>query len=331
MENATQQDALESEEVVVEESTEDQPVEEMNASVNPMSAREKALEEIYNRRREEEGVPEGDAEEVTEDVPEAPVWHDGEQWVTKIKVNGEEVNVPFDSLKSSHQKDRASQEKFQAAAIKERELLYREQQLQEEIKRLNSQPSQQDVEQQEEVGDVDDIVEKYHEALFQDDAAEAAKLLRTLANSGRSNATQNVEEVVNQAILSHEARKKAEREHIQRAAYQAELEDAVRSFNDNYPDIAESEELRAIADRKTITLTQENPDWTPSQIINAAAEYTREWAGISSESNGRFNRKQKIVRQPKSVRASSSSPRDDVPMTPSEIVAEMRKARGQTI
>jgi hypothetical protein len=56
MENATQQDALESEEVVVEESTEDQPVEEMNASVNPMSAREKALEEIYNRRREEEGV-----------------------------------------------------------------------------------------------------------------------------------------------------------------------------------------------------------------------------------------------------------------------------------
>jgi hypothetical protein len=88
MENATQQDALESEEVVVEESTEDQPVEEMNASVNPMSAREKALEEIYNRRREEEGVE--DVQEVLEDTPEAPVWHDGEKWLTKIKVNGEE-------------------------------------------------------------------------------------------------------------------------------------------------------------------------------------------------------------------------------------------------
>jgi len=331
MENATQQDALESEEVVVEESTEDQPVEEISASVNPASAREKALEDIYNRRREEEGVPEEDAEEFIENAPEAPVWHDGKQWVTKIKVNGEEVNVPFDSLKSSHQKDRASQEKFQAAAIKERELLYREQQLQEHIKQLNSQPSQQDVEQQEEVSDVDDIVEKYHEALFQDDAAEAAKLLRTLASSGRGDATQNIQEVVNQAIVSHEARKKAEQEHIQRAAYQAELEDAVKSFNENYPDIAESEELRAIADRKTITLTQENPDWTPSQIINAAAEYTREWAGISLESNGRFNRKQKIVRQPKSVRASANSSKESVPMTPSEIVAEMRKARGQTI
>tara|TARA_Y100000401_G_scaffold41309_1_gene31381 strand:- start:600 stop:1592 length:993 start_codon:yes stop_codon:yes gene_type:complete len=330
MENATQEDALESEDVVVtEEVTETQTEEDITTPVNPLSAREKALEEIYNRRREEEGVE--DVQEVLEDTPEAPVWHDGEKWLTKIKVNGEEVDVSFDSLKSSHQKDKASQEKFQAAAVKERELLYREQQLQEQFEKLKSQPSGQDVEKEEEVSDVDDIVEKYHEALFQDDAVEAAKLLRTLASSGRGNATQNIQEVVNQAIVSHEARKKAEQEHIQRAAYQAELEDAVKSFNEDYPDIAESEELRAIADRKTITLTQENPDWTPSQIINAAAEYTREWVGISLESNGRFNRKKKIVRQPKSVRASANSSKESVPLTPSEIVAEMRKARGQTI
>ena len=324
MENATQQDALESEEVV-EQPVEDESVEESNT--RPLSDRDKALEEIYNRRREEEYTEE---EEVSQ-TPDAPVWHDGEKWLTKVKVNGEDIDVPFDSLKSSHQKDRASQEKFQSAAIKERELMYREQQIQEQLKQLNSQPSNQDVEQEEEVSDVGDIVEKYHEALFQDDAAEAAKLLKTLANSGRSNATQNVEEVVNQAILSHEARKKAEREHIERAAYQAELEDAVRSFQDNFPDIAESEELKAIADRKTITLTQENPDWTPSQIINAAAEYTREWSGVRPELNGRLERKKKIVRQPKSVMASASSSKDNIPLTPSQIVAEMRKARGQTI
>ncbi len=312
MENATQEakDALESEEVV------EQPVEEENAEEStgrPLSAREKALEEIYNRRREEEHVE----EEVPVEVLDAPVWHDGQQWVTKVKVNGEDIDVPFDSLKSSHQKDRASQEKFQSAAIKERELMYREQQIQEQLKQLNSQPSGQDVEQEEETSDIEDIVEKYH--------------VKTLANSGRGNATQNVEEVVNQAILSHEARKKAEREHIERAAYQSELEDAVRSFQDNFPDIAESEELKAIADRKTITLTQENPDWTPSQIINAAAEYTREWSGVRPELNGRLERKKKIVRQPKSVMASASTGKDNTPLTPSQIVAEMRKARGQSI
>ena len=178
MENATQEDALEV--VETEEVTEEQPVEEdLTASVNPISAREKALEEIYNRRREEEHVEEDSEQEVV-NSPDTPVWYDGEKWLTKVKVNGEEVDVPFDSLKSSHQKDKASQEKFQSAAIKERELLYREQQIQEQLRQLNSQPPTKDVEQEEETSDVDDIVEKYHEALFQDDAAEAAKLLRTL-------------------------------------------------------------------------------------------------------------------------------------------------------
>ena len=55
MENATQQevqDALELEQVV-----EENVVDDLNkAQINPLSAREKALEEIYNRRREEEHV-----------------------------------------------------------------------------------------------------------------------------------------------------------------------------------------------------------------------------------------------------------------------------------
>ena len=57
MENATQeevQDALESEEVVEEQAVNDLDM----PKINPLSAREKALEEIYNRRREEEHVEE---------------------------------------------------------------------------------------------------------------------------------------------------------------------------------------------------------------------------------------------------------------------------------
>jgi hypothetical protein len=100
MENATQQevqDALELEQVV-----EENVVDDLNkAQINPLSAREKALEEIYNRRREEEHV-ENVLEEEAREAPDAPVWFNGEQWVTKVKVNGEEVDVPFDSLKSSH-------------------------------------------------------------------------------------------------------------------------------------------------------------------------------------------------------------------------------------
>ena len=72
--NATQTDALE--EVV--EASEDAPVEEV--SLTP-SSRQKALEEIYERRSKE--VLEESVEE-EEEAPEAPVWHDGEEWKMNI-------------------------------------------------------------------------------------------------------------------------------------------------------------------------------------------------------------------------------------------------------
>ena len=196
---------------------------------------------------------------------------------------------------------------------------------------MNQRPPQKDAVEESEVSDVDDIVEKYHTALFEDDAAEAARLLKTLSNSGRGNATQNVEEVVHRAIQSYDQSKRVEVQKHKQAVYQKSLEDAVKSFEDNYPDIAESPELRTVADNKTVTLTQENPNWTPAEIIKAAAEYTREWAGTMPNSNGRLERKKKIVQQPRSVLASANIGSDQVPMTPSEIVQEMKKARGQIL
>ena len=320
--NATQTDALE--EVV--ETSEDALVEEV--SLTP-SSRQKALEEIYERRSQD--VMEEDLEELEEKSPEAPVWHDGEEWKTKIKVNGEEVDVSFDSLKSSHQKDKASQMKFEQASAKERQLMAREQQLRQYAENLKRQPPQEDAPKEDEASDVDDIVEKYHSALFEDDAAEAARLLKTLSNSGRGNATQNVEEVVNRAIMSYDQSRQRAVKQQREAVYHKSLQEAVKSFEEKYPDIAESPELRTIADNKTVTLTQDNPDWTPNQIIEAAAEYTRDWAGSMPNQNGRLERKKKIVQQPRSARASANIGSDEVPMTASEIVQEMRKARGQIL
>jgi len=324
MENATQMDALEE----VKETSEDAPVEENN--LNP-SNRQKALEEIYDRRSKEIIEEDLAFEESEEEVPDSPVWHDGEGWKTRIKVDGEEIEVDFNSLKTSHQKDKASQQRFEAASAKERALLAREQQINQYVQKLNSRPPQEDASTEDKEGDMDDIVEKYHSALFEDDAAEAARLLKTLSNSGRGNATQNVEEVVHRAITSYDQSKKAEVQKQKQFVYQKSLEEAVRSFEDEYPDIAESPELRTVADNKTVTLTQENPSWTPAEIIKAAAEYTREWAGTMPNSNGRLERKKKIVQQPKSARASANIGSDQVPMSTSDIVQEMRKARGQLL
>jgi len=79
----------------------------------------------------------------------------------------------------------------------------------------------------------------------------------------------------------------------------------------------------------------ENPNWTPSQTINAAAEYTRKWVSENTQNardNTRVVRKQRIVKQPKSARATSVPPEEEVfPTAPADIIAEMKRSRGQVL
>ena len=125
-ENATQLDAEES--VVQEEVApieEDVPANEEENSQEDfeLSPREKAIEALVAKRHEqleeESNVDLSFEEQEVEEVEETtetesqhqnqPVWEDNGVWYTSVKVDGEEVSVPFDDLKSSHQKDKASQ------------------------------------------------------------------------------------------------------------------------------------------------------------------------------------------------------------------------------
>ena len=325
-----------------------------------LSPREKVMREIIDKREQEEigeevevqaseqeevrnPEPESESQEISQSIEEnSPVWSTDGKWYTKIKVDGEEVSVPFDDLKSSHQKDKASQKRFEDAAAFARQTQAREEQLNAYVAKLQQQqqavkkesPSQKEavVEQFDE-----ELVKQYHDALYADDASKAAKLFKTLTNSGRREqpATQNVEEVVNKVLGRAMAQRQAEIEREQKWAYNKSLEDAVIEFQDGYPDIAEVPELRAIADNRTVTLMDEHPDWTPSQIIKESAEYTRKWVKDNTQlarDNTRVVRKQKIVRQPRTASATSSVPEDEsFPTAPADIIEEMKKARGQVL
>jgi len=109
--------AEESQEEVKEESQEDEFI----------SPREKLMREIVDVREKEEMGEEIEATEEEQEVegvvvPDAPIWNEEGKWFTKIKVDGEEVSVPFDDLKSSHQKDKASQKRFEDAAAYGRQI-----------------------------------------------------------------------------------------------------------------------------------------------------------------------------------------------------------------
>ena len=327
----------------VEESQEEAKVEEV------LSERERVMNEIVDLREKEEMGEELEAteeieEEVEEEVavaPENPIWSDDGKWFTKIKVDGEEVSVPFDDLKSSHQKDKASQKRFEDAAAYGRQIQAREEQLNAYVGQLKQQQAARQQppptkEAAEQGHDHESLVKEYHDALYQDDAAKASQLFKTLTDRGRREpATQNVEEVVNQVLGKAMAQRQAEQERQQRWSYNKSLEDAIHEFQEGYPDIAGVPELRAIADNQTVILMEEHPEWTPSQIIKESAEYTRKWVGDNTKltrDNTRAVRKQRIVKQPKAASATSSMPDEESFSTnPTDIIQEMKEQRGQVL
>ena len=315
-----------------------------------LSPREKAIEELVSKRNdefeEETGEPPSSEEPVVEVVAKsddpAPMWRDGDSWYTTIKVDGEDIAVPFDDLKSSHQKDKASQKRFEEAAEYGRRIQEREAQLNAYVQNMQrgqqapkqAPPSKDAEPAQEQPDESPDLIKKYHEALYEDDADKAAELFKALTNKGRSEpATQNVEEVVQKVLGRTLAQQRAQTERQQQWAYQKSLEDAVKWFDDEYPDIAKVPELRAVADNRTIDLTQSNPDWNPQQIMKEAAESTRQWAkDFLSPDNERVTRKKKIVQHPRAASASSKIGEDEpVPETASDIIEEMKRVRGQVI
>ena len=342
MDDATQTDAEE----VVESEQESQEERE-----TPQSQRDKIMSKIVAEREVEvlSEVIEGEESEVEEprvveeeiqhEDPTPPVWLKDNQWVTSVKVNGQETIVPFEGLKVSHQKDSASQQRFEQAAAKEKWLNGKEAQLRQYVESLKQKEQESLPETQGDEPKTDtnfaEVAKEYHQALYEDDADKAAELLQTLTSGRSQGATPNVEEAVNKALQEAFSRQQMEQARAQQRDYQKSVKDAVGWFETEYPEIAGNAELRAIADNRTVTIMKEKPSLAPGYVIQAAAEYAREWANLNlsnGKSNERAARKKRIVSEPKPARKSAKIGEDDeVEKTPSQVIEEMRAERGQSL
>ena len=348
MVDATQVDAEE----VIEETLENQAEiqkdqEAKEASIK--SPRDALMEQIVEDRELEvftEIVEQADdldtseemvvEEEIQHEDPISPVFLKNGQWVTTVKVNGTETTVPFEGLKVSHQKDSASQQRFEEAAAKEKWLNQKESQLRSYVQKLQAQPQATPPKTQDEAPKTDtnfsEVAKEYHQALYEDDADKAAELLQTLTAGRSQGATPNVEEAVNKALREAFSCQQMEQARTQQRDYQKSVKDAVAWFETEYPEIAGNAELRAIADNRTVTIMKEKPSLAPGYVIQAAAEYAREWAtlNLASGTNERTARKQRIVSEPKPARKSAKIGEDEPEnKTSSQIIEDMRVERGQ--
>ena len=296
MVDATPQDAEEVQET--NDHTVQRPRDEMMEDI--VASRE--IDVLEDMGIEPEEVIQEVEEEIQQEDPKSPVWLKDGNWVTSVKVNGEEVEVPFDGLKTSHQKDAASQERFEQAANRERFLAQKEQELRAYAESLQAEGEKKETLPESDETPVPDsdykeLVSQYHQALYEDDADKAAELLQTLT-TGRTQATPNVEEAVNKALSQAYARQQVEQAKQQQMAYEGSVKEAVSWFENEYPDVAGNPELRAIADNRTVTIMKEKPSLAPGHIIHAAAEYAREWAHLNLNGgkgvNARVERKIKM-------------------------------------
>jgi|TARA_R110000824_G_scaffold222463_1_gene410081 hypothetical protein len=351
MVDATQSDA---EEVIeetlenIEEVKKDQEAKEESIKSPRDAAMDKIVEdrelEVFSEIVEQHedldtSTEERDEEEIQQEDPISPIWLKDGKWFTTVKVNGTETNVPFEGLKVSHQKDAASQQRFEEAATKEKWLNQKESQLRSYVQKLQARPQATPPKTQDDKPKTDtnftEVAKEYHQALYEDDAEKAAELLQTLTSGRSQGATPNVEEAVNKALQEAFSRQQMEQARTQQRDYQTSVKDAVSWFETEYPEIAGNAELRAIADNRTVTIMKEKPSLAPGYVIQAAAEYAREWANLNlsnGKSNERADRKKRIVSEPRPARRSAKIGDDDeVEKTPSQVIEEMRAERGQQL
>jgi len=254
----------------------------------------------------------------------------------KLKVDGKESLVPLDAARATLQKHTAAEVRLQQAAEQRRQNDERAAQLAAKEAELNarsvkSQPSA--VAAADDQGLREEAKALVSSLLTDSEDVAAEKLAKTLART-RQAATPpvSVDEVADKAAKAVETRladRDAKKDQVT----------GFLAFKDQYPEIESSPELFKVADSKTDAISEAHPEWSPSQVMLEAGRQTKEWltslSGVPakptpSPTNDRQARKENLRPMPPTRSARAVAAKDaPVAETPADIVASMRKARGQ--
>ena len=271
---------------------------------------------------------------VTEEEYHNPLLRKDDEWYVNAKVDGKEVEVPWNEVVSQYQKKSSGDKRLQQAAEKQRELEDYEAKLNAYRTQLESQtrpPSTDAGESPSDPDATDALYEQYHDALFQGDETKASKLLKKIRTSEKPAPQIDVKNIIERtkAEMREEEKKARER------GYESRRKQAVEMFHKEFPEVAQDKSLLAVADRRSAELYAENPTRDPWDIMQECATYAREWLmqyvdelGGKSKGVTRQKRKQDMDEvAPRNVRGHLGE--DETQPTYSDIISEMKKERGQ--
>jgi len=280
--------------------------------INP---RDEVMADIYkkaddlNHEEEPEQEPEELKEEPVDEEPviEAPDEEPEEEEYVTIKVDGEERTVPLsdviDAGRRSLQKESAADKRLAEAS----ELLKAAKE------KVSGEPGEEPDPSEGQDG-TDDIGHKLERALYGDDG-EVAEIVNELASK-----------------IDQRGDTTDENDLIEKAVIEVERRSAMSDFksDEKYAKINEDKALFRRWDTETAILREENPDWPLLRIAREAGDRINNMVGnVTTASALDAKRRATKMQVKSSVNTRSQGEPEYKPKTPSEIVEEIRRARGQ--
>lgn len=300
--NAIQQDAeLEvNEQEVVEEVKAEEPKEERAKTKREMLVEQinaKALAEILPK--EETPIEQETEEEQQKVLSEDEL----NKILVKTKIDGVEELKPVSDVLRNYQKDAAASKRLEGAAKREKELDEREAKLN-ELEQKNSKPSPEG-----------DAINQLLDALYGGDRETAALLLKDFGMERESATPDDLVQKITPQIKA-----------------QIEVDLAINEFSNEFKDIAEDPYLEIVTEK---FVQEAMADGKPfKEALRTAGLRTRDWvrqkSGNSTINQEKLKRKEAMDSVP-SLNIKTAGVPEQKPQSNTEIIAEMRRRRGQPV
>lgn len=257
---------------------------------------------------------------------------------TKMKINGEEREVPADQIKAYIQKDLAGDYKLQQAHERERRL-----QEQEQLLRQREAQIQQSLSQRPSPMDAEEARKQAKAVLdnvWSGNTEEAVDAMAQLLQRG--NATVDPSQIIQAAearALTAVEQREAQR---QQEAWERSVAEGNSLLMEQHPEIYRDERLFALVNNETERMVQaqaqgdpEFTNLTPKDIITRAAQEVQGWMEGRKKpqqprqpDGTREQRKANLKPIPKGMNATQKpKPKQEVDTSPAAVIARMRSGR----
>ena len=295
----------------------DVDVPEINPRDYGTTPREDKLSALLERY--EEGV------KVETEVVHQPAVVDDEPRSLRLKVNGEEIEMPYDKAIATLQKHESADRRLAALAEQQRQLEEYEHRLQVERQAIEMSRAVQTVPVQPEIDDGD--INTTLQAIYDGDTEVAAKQLKALLARQAAPTVPVIDQnaIVEQATLRAQQALQAQRA---QEVWQESINKGKAWLKETYGDdvLDPSSDTYLLLDAKMLRHAKENPHLLPEEVVKQVALST---PSLKPPVSAREAAKQNLHTPPTTSR-SVSRPEEDYVETPSEIAAQMRRARMAT-